>query len=134
MFYIIGKEDTKSTFTVFDTEDFSTEIVNKDEALEFFKKTGIEYRVLLNYTMQRVRGYCLLYTKTTDGIKGVLFKKGKYEKAIGIMKECTGISLNAIRGNVTLTFYAEPFGVRLISHNKYTSKLELVEEGQWKRW
>ena len=133
MFYIVGKEDTKNTFTVLDTEDLSTEIIDKDEALEFFKKTGIEYRVLLNYKMQRVRGYCLLYTKTEEGIKGVLFKKGKYEKAIGITKECDGISLNAVRGSVTLTFYLEQFGVRLICYNRYTSKLEVIEEGQWQR-
>lgn len=132
MFYIIGKNDIKNTFTVLDTEDMSTEKVNKDDALNFFKTTGIEYRVMLNSSMLSYKDYCILYIQSEDTVKGVLLKCGRYTKAVGFQKECSDISLS-VEDTVKIIYHVKLFGTDLYSTSTYTKSLDLLEEGSWKR-
>lgn len=132
MFYIIGKNDIKNTFTILDTEDMSTEEVNKDDALDFFKTTGIEYRIMLNSSMISCKDYCILYIQSEDLIKGVLLKCGRYTKAVGFQKECSDISLS-VEDNVKIIYHVKLFGTDLYSTSTYTKVLDLLEEGSWKR-
>ena len=132
MFYIIAKDDERNTFTVLDTEDMSTDTVSKKDALEYFRITGIEYRVMLNSTLVSYGDYSLLYIKTESEIKGVLLMSGKYSKAVGFQKECTDVKLE-VGKDLTLFFTMSMFGVELISCSKYMKDLTLIEEGKWER-